>query len=335
MVGWMMRESEPARAPRELGPDATALLDDALTGLRSDPPTLPCKLLYDGVGARLFERICELEEYYPTRTEVGILRDHVAEMARAIGERALIVEFGSGEGIKPRLLLAALRSPTAYVPIDISAAQLRRTADALDEEFPGLRVEPVCADYTSRVSLPEAVDDATNVVVFFPGSTIGNFTTDEAVAFLSRVARLVGAGGRLLIGVDLRKDPARLVAAYDDAEGVTAAFNLNVLTRLKNELGVEVDVGAWTHEARWNEVEGRIEMHLVAARRQTIRVGGEAFPFEAGDSIHTENSYKYTLDGFAEVGRRAGFTVERVWTDPEDLFSVQLLRADASVRGAG
>lgn len=323
----MSQEQERSPRVEDHSPESSQLLEDVLVGLRGDPRTLPCKLLYDRIGAQLFERICEVDEYYPTRTEIGILRANASEMSAAIGARALVVEFGSGEGVKTRLLLGALDAPVAYVPIDISKEQLRQTSKSLATEFPELRVEPVCADYTTRVSLPDSVDDAENVAVFLPGSTIGNFVPAEAIEFLARVARLVGPGGGLLIGVDLQKETDRLIAAYDDAEGVTAAFNLNILAHLKRELGADLSLDGWSHEARWNGDAGRIEMHLVSTRAQTIDLAGESFAFAAGDSIHTENSYKYTRDSFADVARKAGFSVDAVWTDADALFSVQFLRA--------
>ncbi|MEM1093434.1 MAG: L-histidine N(alpha)-methyltransferase [Bacteroidota bacterium] len=302
------------------------LLDDVLAGLHAAPKTLPSKYFYDETGSRLFDAITELDAYYPTRTEMGIMDGYIGEMVEAIGKRALLVEYGSGSSLKTRVLLDHLPSLVGYVPIDISGEYLLATAYQLAERYPELPIAPIAADYTSDFRLPSLADEAENVVAFFPGSTIGNFTPEEAEAFLKGTARLVGAGGLLLMGVDLKKDKHILDLAYDDPEGVTAQFNLNILARLNRELGADFDLGAFAHRAFYNASEGRIEMHLVSRATQTVTIGSVAIHFEAGETIHTENSYKYTLNEAAALAARAGFGVERVWTDANDWFSVQLLR---------
>lgn len=318
---------------RPQGPAAalSGAFGEVVRGLSGSPRSLPCKLFYDEAGARLFERICETEAYYPTRTEIGILRTHVAEMAAALGSRARIVELGSGSGIKTRILLGALHHPVEYVPVDISGEQLQAVADELRREFPSLCVRPLRADYTERLLLPEPERPATVTAAFFPGSTLGNFLPEEAAAFLHRIAGIVGPGGKLLVGVDLKKDRARLERAYNDPEGVTAAFNLNILAHVNHLCGGDFDLAAFAHHAFYDEGRGRIEMHLVSRREQTVTLRGgrrpAAFTFARGERIVTEYSCKYDLDGFRDLAGGAGFRVERVWTDPERLFSVQLLTA--------
>jgi len=294
-------------------------------GLGGARKTLPCKYLYDARGSQLFERICELAEYYPTRTELAIMEAHAGEMARRLGPRCLLVEYGSGSSRKTRLLLDRLEAPAGYVPIDISRDALAASVRALAEAYPDLEVLPVCADYTEPIELPVPSRPAARRGVYFPGSTIGNFSPAEAQRFLARMARVAGRGGAILIGVDLRKDRRTLERAYDDASGVTAAFNLNLLSRLNRELGADFDPGRFAHRAVWNEAAGRVEMHLVSRTRQSVSVAGRRFAFAAGESIHTENSYKYTLEQFARLAAGAGLTVERVWTDPRERFSVQYL----------
>jgi dimethylhistidine N-methyltransferase len=297
-----------------------------LDGLSRSAKTLPCKFFYDDRGSHLFDRICELPEYYPTRTELGIMRRHAGAMAKAVGPDALLVEYGSGSSTKTRLLLDALPSPAGYVPIDISRGHLMRAARSLAADYAGLRVMPVCADYTRPFELP--VEAAAHpVVAYFPGSTIGNFEPDAAVAFLTHVRRTCGRGSTLLIGVDRKKDPARLHAAYNDAAGVTAAFNLNLLHRINRELAGTIDVSAFAHYAPFNPTLGRMEMHLVSLRRQTATVAGRAVAFELGESIHTESCHKFTPDGFAAVAAASGYRHRQVWADDEQLFGVHLLTA--------
>lgn len=308
-------------------PEADRMLEEALEGLCETPKTLPCKYFYDEVGSALFDRICELEEYYPTRTESGIMRDNIDEIARALGPNVLLVEYGSGSCVKTRLLLDNLEVPAAYIPIDISGEHLLRSAGTLEEDYPAVEILPVVADYSWPLELPSARRAARRRVVYFPGSTIGNFHPPDAARFLAGIRRLVGDRGGLLIGVDLRKDSVVIERAYNDSEGVTAAFNLNILARLNRECGADFDLGAFRHRAVYNQALGRVEMHLFSGARQIVRLGPVAIPFAEGESILTECSYKYSPEQFAEVARLAGFEQERVWTDPRRWFSVQYLKA--------
>jgi dimethylhistidine N-methyltransferase len=309
----------------DLHPAETSLRDEVLEGLSRTPKTLPCKLFYDERGSILFDEITRLPEYYPTRTETRILRNSAEEIAELIGPGAEILELGSGSSVKIRLLLAALEAPAAYVPIDISREHLRRSAGALAEEFPGLRVVAVCADYTEPLELPDLGEGRR--VAFFPGSTIGNFEPDDAERFLRRIAHLVGRGGGLVIGVDLKKDRATLERAYDDAAGVTAAFNLNILEHINGALDGDFDLARFRHVALWNDTKGRIEMHLESRVAHRVTVAGQRFRFAAGERIHTENSYKYETGEFHRLAARAGFTARRTWTDRDGLFSVHFLEA--------
>jgi L-histidine Nalpha-methyltransferase len=306
-------------------PDETRA--EVLAGLRAPQKTLPPKLFYDERGAALFHEITALDEYYLTRTELGIMRAHAGEMADLMGAGCALVELGSGEALKVRLLLDRLRGPAAYVPVDISAEQLQRVAADIARAYPGLVVVPVAADYTGAFALPELPPPAREArrVVYFPGSTIGNFHVPEAVAFLRRIAQLCGPGGALLLGADLRKDPDVLHAAYNDAGGVTAAFNANVLVRLNRELGAWFDPTRFRHYAYYNPVAGRVEMHLVSLARQTVDVDGECVRFERGESIWTESSYKYAPRQLDAMAHDAGFDVVRVWTDPREWFCVLYL----------
>lgn len=310
----------------DLQPDTSALLEESIAGLKASPRQLPCKYFYDAEGARLFEQICELPEYYPTRTEVGILKQHLPEMAKLIGANARIVEYGSGAGTKIRLLLDALREPVAYTPIDISREQLAAAAEELQRDFAELEIQPVCADYSSALTLPSPQRAFARSVVFFPGSTIGNFPQAEALALLKRFARLAAQGdqpGGLLIGVDVKKSRERIEAAYNDNQGVTADFNLNILKRLNREVGANFELEHWQHHAFWNEQSGAIEMHLVSRREQQVRINGDRFTFAEGDSVHTENSFKYSPEEFTELAAQAGFVRRGLWQDEEQLFSVQ------------
>ena len=309
----------------DLHPAQTSLRDEVLEGLSRAPKTLPCKLFYDERGSILFDEITRLPEYYPTRTETRILRDSAGEIAQLVGPGAEILELGSGSSVKIRLLLGALEAPGAYVPIDISREHLRRSAAALAEAFPELRVVAVCADYTEPLELPDLGEGRR--VAFFPGSTIGNFEPEDAERFLRRIARLVGRGGGLVIGVDLKKDRATLERAYDDGAGVTAAFNLNILEHINGALDGDFDLGRFHHVALWNATEGRIEMHLESRGAQNVTVAGQRFRFAAGERIHTENSYKYEIGEFHRLAARAGFTARRTWTDRDGLFSVHFLEA--------
>jgi dimethylhistidine N-methyltransferase len=297
---------------------------EVLEGLGRPDKRLSPKLFYDQRGSQLFDAITELPEYYPTRTEIGILREYGSEMADLLGRDNVLIELGSGSSVKIQTLLAALR-PRVYLPVDISKEHLLESAHALAERFPELSIRAACADYSAPFSLP-LEPDWTDLAAFFPGSSIGNFDPDEARLLLGRIAHLLGRGGRLLIGVDLPKDPAILNAAYDDAQGVTAAFNLNLLSRINRELDADFDPDAFRHRAFFNTELSRVEMHLVSLVEQRVEVAGEIFGFRAGETIHTENSYKYGIDTFHQLAGDAGFVAEKVWTDARGLFSVQCLR---------
>jgi dimethylhistidine N-methyltransferase len=309
----------------DLHPAETSLREEVLAGLSARPKSLPCKLFYDERGSILFDEICRLPEYYPTRTETRILEVSAGEIAELIGPGAEILELGSGSSRKIRILLEALETPAAYVPIDISREHLRRSATALAAEFPELRVAAVCADYTAEFEMPNLGEERR--VAFFPGSTIGNFEPEEAEAFLRRIAKLIGHGGGLVIGVDLKKDRTVLERAYDDAAGVTAEFNLNILRHINGALGADFDLSRFRHVALWNEIEGRIEMHLESRAAQTVSVAGQRFRLTRGERIHTENSYKYEIGEFHRLAGRAGLTARRTWTDEDRLFSVHFLEA--------
>jgi dimethylhistidine N-methyltransferase len=301
---------------------------DVVAGLTAAVKTLPCKYLYDDRGSRLFDRICDLPEYYPTRTELGILRRHAGDMAAALGECCLVIEYGSGSGMKTPLLLERLKHPAGYVPVEISRDHLLASANELGRRFPDLEVLPVWADFTKDFELPATRRKPRRKAVFFPGSTIGNFGPACAVDLLEGVARLCGPGGGFLVGVDLRKPKAVLEPAYDDAAGVTAAFNKNLLVRINRELGADFDLDQFDHRAVWNDVQSRIEMHLVSRRRQEVHFDGRTIRFAAGESICTEHSHKYTLDAFRDLARTAGLGVRQVWTDEQRWFSVQYLEVD-------
>ena len=311
----------------DLGPETDDFRSALLEGLSGARKSIPCKFLYDERGSELFEGICELEEYYPTRTEIGIMESEVGAMAERVGPRARIVEFGAGSGRKTRLLLRALEAPVSYLPIEISKSALRHCAAAMGEEFPGLEVVPICADYTEEVELPEASPAVEKTVAYFPGSTIGNFEPDEAVAFLARIAGMCGSGGGLLIGVDLFKSPEIIEPAYDDSRGVTREFTSNLLRRANREAGADFDLEHFDHRAIFNQQEGRVEIYQVSQRQQTVHVGDRAFEFDAGEAILTEHSYKYTPERFRGVAEAAGFGVAETWTDADELFSVWYLRA--------
>jgi len=318
------------RAFHDLGHEGEDFLGAVLDGLSRPQKRIPAKFFYDAEGSRLFDRICALEEYYPTRTETALLAHHAAEIAELAGAQVTLVEFGSGSSVKIRHLLDGLEAPAAYVPIDISREHLLASAGDLAAAYPALRVIPVCADYSRVLSLPpETLSEAPaeRLLGFFPGSTIGNFSPLEATGFLGRAAGLLGPTGAFLVGVDLQKDAARLHAAYNDSEGVTAAFNLNLLARIKRELGAEIDLEGFAHEARYSASRACIEMHLVSRRRQTLRMSGQAFVFREGESIHTEDSHKYTVEGFQALARAAGWRPIRAWCDPERLFSLHYLAA--------
>jgi dimethylhistidine N-methyltransferase len=304
----------------------TSFRDDVLAGLALPQKSIPPKYFYDERGAALFERICELPEYYPTRTEMAIMQACIGEVARLLGPDIELVEFGSGAGVKTRLLIEHCR-PALYVPVDIAEPQLRATAAALAADFPWLNVSGIVADFAAPLALPDFVVPARRRVVYFPGSTIGNFTPDEAVGFMQRCRDLLGPGGILLIGVDLKKDKRVLDAAYDDAAGVTAEFNLNLLHRINRELDGDFVVNRFRHVAFYDEAKGRIEMHLESGYAQVAHVAGQRFDFRAGETLFTEISCKYGVEEFQGLAARARFHAERVWTDPDRLFSVHALMA--------
>lgn len=329
----MPHRSAAAAVPLvDLRPEAGSFRDDVIAGLSQSARSLPPKYFYDARGSELFEAICELPEYYPTRTEVALMLDRGAAMARHPGPGCAVIEYGSGSGRKTRILLEALR-PRAYVPIDIAREQLEKTAAEISRAFPGVAVTAVCADYSRPLELPRgAVPASARRVVYFPGSTIGNLTPPEAAAFLDVARRLAGAGGGMLVGVDLKKDSARLNAAYNDARGVTARFNLNLLARINRELGGDFDLSAFRHHAFYNQRLGRVEMHLVSLRQQRVRVDGVSFSFRGGETIHTESSYKYTATEFQALARGAGFEPVEYWTDAEALFAVHYLAVPSRAR---
>lgn len=308
----------------DLAPQPESVLQEALSGLARPQKQLPPKLFYDRRGAELFMAICETRAYYPTRTENGILSERAGEIAEAVGPGAALIEFGAGEIEKVRRLLPRLR-PSTYAALDISRDQLLRASSGLAFDYPWLSVIAVVGDYQAPLESELILPQHARRVVFFPGSTIGNFEPHEAARFLRRARALVGANGGALIGVDLQKPVEVLDLAYNDPQGYTAEFNLNVLTRLNRELGADFDVAAFEHNAFYNARENRIEMHLRSLREQCVRIGTRAYSFVAGETIHTENSYKYTPTSFAALACEAGFAESHVWTDPARLFAVLFL----------
>jgi dimethylhistidine N-methyltransferase len=305
-----------------IAPGTSDLLADVIAGLSSDPRTLPCKYFYDERGAALFQKICELPEYYITRTEIDILGRHRAEIASQLGSNIELIGLGTGAGTKTRILIEALDKPAAYIPVDISEKQLRKSAALFRRIFPDLEVLPVCADYLQPVVLPSPHHKAARNVVYFPGSTIGNFEPNEALEFLRRIANVSGQGGGLLIGVDLQKDQNVIEAAYNDSAGVTAQFNLNLLAHINRQIGANFDLSRWQHRGIYNAEAGRIEMYLISAADQTVRIQDQQFHFRSGEKILTEHSYKYTPEGFIALARQAGFDFAKLWTDDARLFGV-------------
>ncbi|HUZ33787.1 MAG TPA: L-histidine N(alpha)-methyltransferase [Xanthobacteraceae bacterium] len=299
---------------------------DVIAGLANKPKSLPPKYFYDHAGSALFDRITRLPEYYPTRSELGLLQHHSAEMVSLLPPAAALIEFGSGSSRKARILLGVAANIEAYVPIDISGDFLREDAAKLRRDFPHLAIYPVAADLTRITELPAELANMPRAG-FFPGSTIGNFEPHEAAAFLRRAGAVLGQGGVLIVGVDLAKAPDILYRAYNDAEGVTAKFNLNLLTRINRELRGNFDLAAFEHHACYNIDKTRIEMHLASTRRQKVRIGDMAVDFRAGDTIHTENSYKYSVESFQALAQGSGWSSVAVWTD--GLFSVHALRVAA------
>jgi dimethylhistidine N-methyltransferase len=314
----------PAALRHEPTEIASPFARDVVAGLTARPKGLPPKYFYDEAGAQLFEEITALPEYYPTRCELSILRERSGEIARLFPEGSALVEFGSGSSRKVRILLEAAPTIAAYVPVDISSEMLSQEAEALRRDHPRLVVLPVEADFTQPFVLPAAVAGGARTG-FFPGSTIGNFEPHEASAFLRHAGRMLGGGARLIIGVDLVKEASILHAAYNDAAGVTARFNLNLLARINRELDGDFDLASFSHKAFYNSVRQRIEMHLVSKQRQKARIAGRTIEFRAGETIHTENSYKYTLETFGALARGSGWTPVSVWTDAGGNFSIHAL----------
>jgi len=296
--------------------------DEVLDGLSKSPRQLPYKFFYDQRGAQLFQEICDLPEYYITRTEIEILRLHGADMAKALGPQVELIGLGTGAGTKARILLEELHNPAVYVPIDISKEQLEKSSARFREMFPTLQVLPVCVDYLEPFELPLPRRLSSRSVIYFPGSTIGNFEPEIASEFLARLVDVAGDGGGLLIGVDLQKDRDVLERAYNDAAGVTAQFNKNLLVRINRELEADFDLNRWQHHAIYSPSEGRIEIYLISDKEQTVHIGAREFQFRAGEEILTEYSYKHTIAGFIELARQAGFHFEQVWTDDARWFGV-------------
>jgi dimethylhistidine N-methyltransferase len=314
------RDPRPGGAARVI-----SFREDVIAGLSQPQKALPPKYFYDARGNRLFDAICRLKEYYPTRAELALTRAHIREIARFACKAGTLIEYGSGAGIKSRLLIEALR-PSSYVPVDISEAALRGAAVDLQRLFPWLDIRAVHGDFSQPLNIPLRQGGGRRVV-YFPGSTIGNLTPEEAHAFLRMTRGQVGRGGAMLVGVDLKKDSRLLHAAYNDARGITAAFNLNLLVRINRELGGDFKPRRFRHYAFYNSTPGRIEMHLVSLAPQTVNIGDYRFSFEAGESIHTENSYKYSIEGFRALAQRAGFRGVKVWLDARQLFSLHGLVA--------
>ncbi len=310
----------------DLHPDTENFRDDVVNGLAQSRKALPPKYFYDARGSELFEAICDLPEYYPTRTELAMMQASARDIAQRLGPDCLLIEYGAGSGRKTRVLIEAL-APAAYVAIDISRTALQQCAAELAAAYPKVKVAAVCADYSRPMQLPVIEGIAPRRrVIYFPGSTIGNFTRADALAFLRQAHALAGSGGAMLAGVDLKKAPARLHAAYNDAQGVTAAFNMNLLARINRELEGNFELTAFEHHAFYDGTAGRIEMHLRSLREQTVRIAGQSFSFGSGETIHTENSCKYAVAEFQQLARDAGFTAAHCWVDAEQLFSVHHLQ---------
>ena len=303
--------------------DASDDLDEIIAGLRKPEKMISPKFFYDERGSQLFDEITRLPEYYPTETELAIMREHIDEIADLVGEHASLIEFGAGSSVKIRILLDHLKSLAAYVPVDISEDHLVAAAENLKADYPDLEILPVAADFLQPFDLPDPAITPVKNVVYFPGSTIGNFPHDAALDLLRVMYQEAGEGGALLIGVDLQKDPRIIEAAYNDSRGVTAEFNLNMLRHINREHGANFDLDSFEHRAEYNETEGRVEIRLDSTTNQLVQVGGEQIAIAEGEAILTEYSHKYTLEGFAAMAREAGFEVRQVWTDADRLFSVQ------------
>jgi dimethylhistidine N-methyltransferase len=294
---------------------------DVIAGLSQHRKTLPCRWLYDERGSELFEQITQLEEYYPTRVETGILRSNSAEIAAFVGKAASLIEYGAGAGIKTEILIAALDAPRLYIPVDISGDFLDQAVISLRHRFPKIGIWPIVADFTEDFEIPAGIP-VKGRSAFFPGSTIGNLDHAETISFLRRVHRHVGAKGTAVIGADLTQDPRTLRAAYNDRQGVTAEFNLNLLARINRELDGDFKLEQFAHEARWNSGNSAVEMHLVSLQAQTVSVDGQSFDFEAGETIHTETSRKYRVQTLSAIVESAGWYIEEMWTDPRQSFGV-------------
>ncbi|MFC1864418.1 L-histidine N(alpha)-methyltransferase [Chloroflexota bacterium] len=309
----------------DFNPGQDSFYKDVLHGLQKKQKELPCKYFYDDQGSCIYDCICALDEYYLPRTEASIMETCIEEMVEILGPRVLLIEYGSGNCAKTRILLNHLHDLAAYVPIDISCEQLLLVTEQLASDYPELEVLPVCADYTREFELPVPKRPNDRVVVYFPGSTIGNFEPVLANLFLERIAAVCGPGGGLLIGVDLKKEPTVLHRAYNDYQGVTAAFNLNLLERINREFGCDFQLDWFEHYAFYNPLKGRVEMHLISLKDQTVHLDDISIPFAQGESIWTESSYKYSLDDFEQMVAVAGLKVEHTWTDEHQWFSVQYI----------
>ncbi|QDT06875.1 Histidine-specific methyltransferase EgtD [Rubripirellula lacrimiformis] len=305
-----------------------AFLLDVQSGLSKSQKTLSCKYLYDQRGSELFDKICETDEYYPTRTELQIMERNADSIADQIGSRVMLVEYGSGSSIKTRVLLDALDTPVAYVPVDISEDHLLRTAKGLQTAYPETEILPVVADFTQPFSLPQSNQDYSHVAIYFPGSTIGNFTPEAAGELLQFMSSILGPQGGLLIGIDLQKEVSVIESAYNDQAGITSDFNLNLLSRINSELDGDFRLDEFKHQAVYNSDQHRIEISIVSQRDQQVRIGGTTFSFRKGETIRTEYSHKYTIDGFAEFASQYGFALHKHWTDSRDYFGVLHLVLD-------
>ena len=306
-------------------------LNDVIEGLSQNPKTLKPKYFYDNRGAQLFTEICTTPEYYPTRTEIKILNQNAEDIASQIGDNTALIEYGSGALEKIKILLNFLNEPVGLIPVDISEDQLFASAKNLENLYPDLEILPVAADFTKPIPIPEFSHPPKQYVAFFPGSTIGNFEPDLAIQFLEGVTKTIGLDGLLLIGFDLKKDIETLLAAYDDQRGITSSFNKNLLSRINDELGGNFNLDTFEHVARYNENKGRIEMHLKSTTEQTVSINKELFEFLEGETIHTENCYKFTKESFTAMSSKAGLYPVKTWTDDQNLFAVMLLRTTSNL----
>jgi dimethylhistidine N-methyltransferase len=317
-----MKSTQQSEPLINVGGETAAFLTQVIAGLSQTPRTLPCKFFYDERGAQLFRRICDLPEYYITRAELQILRLQGADIAAALGDHIELIGLGTGAGTKTRILLEELKDPVVYMPIDISREQLENSSERFRSAFSGLTILPICADYLAGFDLPLPRPPSSRSVIYFPGSTIGNFEPAAAIDFLTRLIELAGPDGGLLIGVDLQKDPRVIERAYNDAAGVTAEFNLNLLARANRELGADFDLGNWRHQAVYTQEKGRIEMYLVSNSSQSVHIGDHTFVFGKDEQILTEYSYKHTSEGFNRLAGNAGFRFQQLWTDTAQLFGL-------------